>query len=51
MKKLDITIQLMSPVVLTMQGSSLVLTESNEYISGCILRGLLAERYISQNHL
>lgn len=47
MERMTITIKTLSPTILTDSTSSIVLTGSRPYISGTILRGLLAERYIS----
>lgn len=51
MEKLRITIETLSPVVLTASGSSQVLTESKPYFSGSIIRGILAARYIQMQEL
>ena len=47
MERMTITIKTLSPIVLTESTSSIVLTGSRPYISGSILRGLLAERYVA----
>ena len=45
MKQLQISITTKSPLVITAESSSQVLTESKNYISGTIVRGILAEAY------
>ena len=49
MKQLQVTITTKSPLVITAESSSQVLTESKNYISGTIVRGILADAYI-KNH-
>ena len=45
MKQLQVTITTKSPLVITAESSSQVLTESKNYISGTIVRGILADAY------
>lgn len=45
MKQLHVSITTKSPLVITAESSSRVLTESRDYISGTIVRGLLADAY------
>ena len=51
MERLTITIKTLSPVVLTAMNNAAVMTESKEFISGSILRGILAARYIKVQKL
>lgn len=46
-----VTIETLSPVVLTAPGSSQLLTASSESFSGTILRGVLAGKYVSDHKL
>jgi len=45
MKQLQVLIRTKSPLVITAESSSQVLTESKNYISGTIVRGILADAY------
>lgn len=45
MKQLQVSITTKSPLVITAESSSQVLTESKNYISGTIVRGILADAY------
>ena len=45
MKQLQVSITTKSPLVITAESSSQVLTESKSYISGTIVRGILADAY------
>lgn len=49
MKQLQVSITTKSPLIITAESSSQVLTESKNYISGTIVRGILADAYI-KNH-
>ncbi|WP_026766973.1 hypothetical protein [Selenomonas ruminantium] len=51
MKKIDVKIKLLSPAVLSTLGSAHVMTETHKFISGSILRGLFAQRYIEMQEL
>lgn len=51
MKQLQISITTKSPLVITAESSSQVLTESKNYISGTIVRGILAEAYRKAQNL
>ena len=51
MERLTVTIKTLSPVVLTAMNNAAVMTESKEFISGSILRGILAARYIKVQKL
>ena len=51
MEFLTVTIKTLSPVVLTAMNNAAVMTESRDYISGTVLRGVLASRYIAANGL
>lgn len=45
MKQLQVSITTKSPLIITAESSSQVLTESKNYISGTIVRGILADAY------
>ena len=51
MKKIDVRIKVLSPTVLSIAGNSTIMTETRKYISGSVLRGLLASRYIEERKL
>ena len=51
MERVKVTIKTLSPVILTRQSDTTVLTETNSVFSGTVLRGILAKRYISQQNL
>lgn len=51
MEFLRVTIKTLSPVVLTAMNNATVMTDSRDYISGSVLRGVLASRYIRENNL
>ena len=51
MEFLRVTIKTLSPVVLTAMNNATVMTDSRDYISGPVLRGVLASRYIRENDL
>ena len=51
MEKIQITLETVEPVILTTQGSSLILTESRDVFSGSVLRGIFAARYMTVNGL
>lgn len=51
MELLRVTIKTLSPVVLTAMNNATVMTDSRDYISGSVLRGVLASRYIRENNL
>ncbi len=51
MEFLTVTIKTLSPVVLTAMNNTTVMTESRDFISGTVLRGIIASRYISANKL
>ena len=51
MELLTVTIKTLSPVVLTAMNNAAVMTETRDYISGTVLRGVLAARYIDKNAL
>ncbi len=46
MEQMKVTLQTLSPVVLTVSDHSSLLTASREYFSGAVLRGVFAKRYI-----
>lgn len=46
-----VTIETLSPVVVTAPGSSQLLTASSESFSGTLLRGVLAGKYVSDHKL
>lgn len=46
-----VTIETLSPVVVTAPGSSQLLTASSESFSGTLLRGVLAGKYVSDHNL
>lgn len=49
--KLNIKITALTPLVLTKESSSALLTASEDYIAGSIVRGVLASRYIESRAL
>ncbi len=51
MKKAVIYVETLSPVVLSAENNSTVMTETKEFFSGTVLRGVLAARYIQQQKL
>ena len=51
MECLTVTIKTLSPVVLTAMNNAAVMTESRDYISGTVLRGVLADRFIQKKKL
>ena len=56
MEQMKLAIELLSPVVLATSGSATsgsatILTATQDHFSGSILRGVLATRYIAQQHL
>ena len=51
MKKIDVRIKVLSPIVLSIAGNSTIMTETKKYIPGSVLRGLLASRYIAERKL
>lgn len=51
MEFLTVTIKTLSPVVLTAMNNAAVMTESRDFISGSVLRGVLASRYITVKNL
>lgn len=46
-----ITLETLSPVIVTAPGSSQILTECSDAFSGMVLRGVLAEEYIKKHEL
>ena len=51
MNKIDVKIKLLSPAVLSTIGNTRVMTETQRFISGSILRGIFAQRYIEMQKL
>lgn len=51
MNKIDVKIKLVSPAVLSTIGNTNVKTETQRFISGSILRGIFAQRYIEMQKL
>ena len=51
MKKIDITLKTLSPVVLSTRGNTNVMTATRDYFTGSMLRGILAGHYIEKNDL
>ena len=51
MKQMKITLETISPVIVTAQNNSTLMTATQEFFSGSILRGILAKRYIQAKHL
>ena len=51
MECLTVAIKTLSPVVLTAMNNAAVMTESRDYISGTVLRGVLAARFIEMKNL
>lgn len=46
MEKIDVIIETLSPVVLSATSNSTIMTDTRSCISGTVLRGILADRYI-----
>ena len=51
MKRVKVTIEALSPLILTDASNSTVMTATKSSIDGTILRGVLAHRYIGKNQL
>ena len=51
MKKIDVKIKVLSPIVLSTAGNSTIMTETRKTISGSVLRGIIANRYIETKQL
>ena len=51
MKKMDVRIEVLSPIVLSTAGNSTIMTETRKSISGSVLRGIFAHRYIEAKKL
>ncbi len=51
MEKIDVIVETMSPVVLSATSNSTIMTDTQSCISGTVLRGILAERYIRSQGL
>lgn len=51
MKQMELTFKALSPIVLSSMSNSTVMTETHDFISGSILRGILAARYMRVNKL
>ncbi len=51
MNRLKVKIRTLSPVVLTTESNTTVMTETHDVIGGSILRGVMAERYIKTQKL
>lgn len=51
MEEMKVTITTLSPVVLTTRKNSPVMTETNDYFSGTVLRGIFAGQYIKAQGL
>ena len=47
MKQMKITLETISPVIVTAQNNSVLMTATQDFFSGSILRGLLAKQYIA----
>ena len=51
MKKIRVKIEALSPLVLSTRGNTTVMTASHDFLSGTLVRGILAERYIEKKQL
>ncbi|SHF14972.1 hypothetical protein [Schwartzia succinivorans] len=51
MKKINVSVKLLSPVVLSRLNNTTVMTETHDNISGSILRGVLVSQYIDAKKL
>ena len=51
MRKIPLTIEALSPLVLTAGSQGAILTESGDAISGAIVRGMIAARFIEAQNL
>ena len=51
MRKIPLTIEALSPLVLTAGSQGAILTESGDAISGSIVRGMIAARFIEAQNL
>ena len=51
MRKISLTIEALSPLVLTAGSQGAILTESGDAISGAIVRGMIAARFIEAQNL
>lgn len=51
MKRLEITIRTLAPIVLSSAGNSTVMTKTNSTMSGSIIRGILASRFVAEQKI
>ena len=51
MKQIKVCIKTMEPVVLTNKNNTTIMTATNDYFSGTIVRGVIANEYININKL
>ena len=51
MYELKFSLETLSPIVITAMSNSTVMTKSHDEISGSIIRGLLASRYVTEKKL
>ena len=51
MYRLKVKIKILSPVVISAASNSTIMTESHDEISGSIIRGVLAARYVQEKNL
>jgi CRISPR-associated protein Csx10 len=51
MEKIKIIITTLSPVIVTAKMNSPIMTESNDFFNGSIIRGMMAGQYIKAQHL
>lgn len=51
MNKLEISIKTLSPIVLSATSNSTVMTETHSFISGSIIRGIMASRFVEVQKL
>ena len=51
MKKIAVTITTEAPVVLTAKNNAAIMTATNDFFSGTMLRGMIAQKYIEERNL
>lgn len=51
MKRMTLMLETLSPVIVTAQNNSLLLTATQDYFTGGMLRGVFANKYIQKNNL
>ena len=50
MKQIDVRFQTISPVIISDAGNSAIMTDTKKTISGTVLRGVFAQKYIEKNN-